>query len=48
MKYIFTMLGIALVLTGCTTSKSTTRLNNSSEQITVFVSGQIVYVNDGF
>lgn len=48
MKYIFTMLGIALLLTGCSNLKSTTNLSSDPKQITVFTSDGIVYVNDGF
>jgi PBP1b-binding outer membrane lipoprotein LpoB len=48
MKYIFTMFGIALLLTGCSNLNSTTNISSKSEQITVFTSDGIVYVNDGF
>jgi len=48
MKYIFKLLGIALLLTGCSNLESTTSISSKSKQITVFTSDGIVYVNDGF
>ena len=48
MKYIFTMLWIALLLTGCSNLESTASTSSDSKQITVFTSDGIVYVNDGF
>jgi len=48
MKYIFTVFGIALLLTGCSSLESSKNLSSNSKQITVFTSDGIVYVNDGF
>ncbi len=48
MKYIFTMFGIVLFLTGCSNLESTKNFSSKSKEIIVFTSDGIVYVNDGF
>lgn len=48
MKYFLCIVGVSLLITGCSTSHECSAYADESKQITVFTQDGIVYVNDGF